>query len=42
MYHDSNSEPWKIEKKWEDLTPKEWVEVRTRNLELVFLYNSYI
>lgn len=27
MYHDSNSEPWKIEKKWEDLTPKEWVEI---------------
>ena len=27
MYHDFNRVPWKIEKKWEDLTPKEWVEI---------------
>lgn len=29
MYHDSNSKPWKLDKKWEDLTPKEWIEVRS-------------
>ncbi|KAM7259519.1 hypothetical protein ACFE04_015260 [Oxalis oulophora] len=27
MYHDSNSFPWKIGKKWEDLIPKEWIEI---------------
>jgi vacuolar protein sorting-associated protein 13A/C len=27
MYHDSNRSPWKLRKKWEDLTPNEWVEV---------------
>ncbi|XP_015087740.1 uncharacterized protein LOC107031055 isoform X1 [Solanum pennellii] len=27
MYHDSNSKPWKLDKKWEDLTPKEWIEI---------------
>lgn len=27
MYHDSDSIPWKIDKGWEDLSPKEWVEV---------------
>lgn len=27
MYHDSNSLPWVIDKKWEDLTPKEWIEI---------------
>ena len=27
MYHDSNRDPWKLDKKWEDLSPKEWVEV---------------
>ncbi|KAM7278379.1 hypothetical protein ACFE04_005513 [Oxalis oulophora] len=27
MYHDCNSLPWKIDKKWEDLSPKEWVEI---------------
>lgn len=27
MYHDSDSIPWKIDKGWEDLAPKEWVEV---------------
>jgi len=29
MYHDSNSKPWKLDKKWEDLSPKEWIEVRS-------------
>ncbi|KAK9136608.1 hypothetical protein Sjap_007202 [Stephania japonica] len=27
LYHDSNSPPWKIEKNWEDLNPKEWIEI---------------
>lgn len=27
LYHDSNSFPWKIDKRWEDLSPKEWIEV---------------
>ena len=27
MYHDSNCFPWKLDKKWEDLGPKEWIEV---------------
>ncbi|CAN4121397.1 unnamed protein product [Withania somnifera] len=27
MYHDSKSKSWKLDKKWEDLTPKEWIEI---------------
>lgn len=27
MYHDTNRDPWKLDKRWEDLSPKEWVEV---------------
>ncbi|XP_050216889.1 uncharacterized protein LOC126667840 isoform X2 [Mercurialis annua] len=27
VYHDSNSLPWKIDKRWEDLSPKEWIEI---------------
>ncbi|KAK8704101.1 hypothetical protein V6N13_047734 [Hibiscus sabdariffa] len=27
MYHNSDNLPWKIDKKWEDLSPKEWIEV---------------
>ncbi|KAI3512412.1 hypothetical protein L1887_19727 [Cichorium endivia] len=27
MYHDFNRPPWKIDKKWEDLNPKDWVEI---------------
>ncbi|CAI0626123.1 unnamed protein product [Linum tenue] len=27
MYHNSESLPWKINKPWESLTPKEWVEI---------------
>ncbi|XP_071939359.1 uncharacterized protein [Coffea arabica] len=27
VYHDSNRDPWKLDKKWEDLSPKEWVEI---------------
>ncbi|KAK2971031.1 hypothetical protein RJ640_025805, partial [Escallonia rubra] len=27
MYHDSNHLPWKLDKRWEDLSPKEWVEI---------------
>ncbi|CAA0829437.1 calcium-dependent lipid-binding family protein, partial [Striga hermonthica] len=27
MYHDSNRDPWKLDKKWEDLSPREWIEI---------------
>nr|XP_043635621.1 uncharacterized protein LOC122606820 [Erigeron canadensis] len=27
MYHDSNRPPWNVNKKWEDLSPKDWVEI---------------
>ncbi|KAF5752107.1 hypothetical protein HS088_TW01G00014 [Tripterygium wilfordii] len=27
VYHDSDSLPWKIDKRWEDLTPREWIEI---------------
>ncbi|XP_047337153.1 uncharacterized protein LOC124940662 [Impatiens glandulifera] len=26
-YHDSNSIPWVLNKKWEDLNPREWIEI---------------
>lgn len=33
MYHDCNTLPWKIDKRWEDLTPKEWIEVCPNSFE---------
>ncbi|KAL3812236.1 hypothetical protein ACJIZ3_013504 [Penstemon smallii] len=27
MYHDSDRDPWKLDKRWEDLSPKEWIEI---------------
>ncbi|KAJ4956285.1 hypothetical protein NE237_013068 [Protea cynaroides] len=27
VYHDSDNPPWKIKKRWEDLSPKEWIEI---------------
>ncbi|XP_068666865.1 uncharacterized protein [Aristolochia californica] len=27
VYHDSGTPPWKLEKKWEDLNPNEWIEI---------------
>jgi hypothetical protein len=27
IYHDSDSSPWKLAKKWENLNPAEWSEV---------------
>ncbi|XP_043709636.1 uncharacterized protein LOC122658659 isoform X2 [Telopea speciosissima] len=27
VYHDSDILPWKIDKKWEDLSPEEWIEI---------------
>ncbi|XP_059444630.1 uncharacterized protein LOC132176414 [Corylus avellana] len=27
MYHDSSSLPWEIDNRWEDLSPKEWIEI---------------
>ncbi|KAF6156504.1 hypothetical protein GIB67_011305 [Kingdonia uniflora] len=27
VYHDSGSLPWKMDKRWEDLSPKEWIEI---------------
>lgn len=35
VYHDFNSLPWKIEKRWEDLSPKEWIEV------CIYLWNHH-
>ncbi|KAL8205058.1 hypothetical protein R6Q57_010681 [Mikania cordata] len=27
VYHDSNQPPWNLDKSWEDLSPKDWVEI---------------
>ncbi|XP_077211040.1 calcium-dependent lipid-binding family protein isoform X2 [Tasmannia lanceolata] len=27
VYHDSDSPPWKLDKNWDDLDPKEWIEI---------------
>ncbi|XP_062219043.1 uncharacterized protein LOC133918926 [Phragmites australis] len=27
IYHDSDSDPWKLDKKWEDLNPTKWSEI---------------
>ncbi|KAG2726780.1 hypothetical protein I3760_01G128300 [Carya illinoinensis] len=27
MYHDCNSLPWEIDKRWEDLSPNEWIQI---------------
>ncbi|KAL6841988.1 hypothetical protein ACP4OV_028188 [Aristida adscensionis] len=27
IYHDSDSDPWKLDKKWEDLSPADWSKV---------------
>ncbi|XP_059643008.1 uncharacterized protein LOC132284858 [Cornus florida] len=27
MYHDSNRLPWSLDKKWEDLSPRDWIEI---------------
>ncbi|XP_026458441.1 putative vacuolar protein sorting-associated protein 13A [Papaver somniferum] len=27
VYHDSDTLPWKMDKKWEDLNPNEWIEI---------------
>ncbi|XP_012842600.1 PREDICTED: uncharacterized protein LOC105962815 isoform X1 [Erythranthe guttata] len=27
MYHDSDRDPWKLDKRWEDITPREWIEI---------------
>ncbi|XP_031479692.1 uncharacterized protein LOC116250249 isoform X3 [Nymphaea colorata] len=27
MYHDPDCEPWKVDKNWMDLSPKEWIEI---------------
>ncbi|KAI3834068.1 hypothetical protein MKX03_035864 [Papaver bracteatum] len=27
VYHDSDTLPWKMDKKWEDLSPNEWIEI---------------
>ncbi|KAL0376317.1 UNVERIFIED_CONTAM: Vacuolar protein sorting-associated protein 13 [Sesamum calycinum] len=27
MYHDSNRGPWQLDKRWEDLSPREWIEI---------------
>jgi hypothetical protein len=27
LYHDSDRLPWEIDKRWEDISPHEWIEV---------------
>jgi hypothetical protein len=27
LYHDSDRLPWEIDKRWEDISPREWIEV---------------
>lgn len=27
LYHDSNRLPWEIDKRWEDISPHEWIEI---------------
>ncbi|KAF7837665.1 putative vacuolar protein sorting-associated protein [Senna tora] len=27
LYHDSDSLPWEIDKRWEDISPQEWIEI---------------
>ncbi|KAK7363427.1 hypothetical protein VNO77_05570 [Canavalia gladiata] len=27
LYHDSDQLPWEIDKKWEDISPREWIEI---------------
>ncbi|KAJ1403039.1 Vacuolar protein sorting-associated protein 13, N-terminal domain [Sesbania bispinosa] len=27
LYHDSNQLPWEIDKRWEDISPHEWIEI---------------
>ncbi|XP_020520361.1 uncharacterized protein LOC18430003 [Amborella trichopoda] len=27
VYHDSDCTPWKLDRNWEDLSPKEWIEI---------------
>ncbi|XP_019418850.1 PREDICTED: uncharacterized protein LOC109329610 isoform X2 [Lupinus angustifolius] len=27
LYHDSDRHPWEIHKRWEDITPREWIEI---------------
>ncbi|XP_051130647.1 uncharacterized protein LOC127251100 isoform X2 [Andrographis paniculata] len=27
MYHDCDRDPWKLDKRWEDLSPREWIEI---------------
>ncbi|XP_027330645.1 uncharacterized protein LOC113846496 isoform X2 [Abrus precatorius] len=27
LYHDSDQLPWEIDKRWEDISPKEWIEI---------------
>lgn len=38
IYHDSDSFPWNLDKRWEDLTPKEWTEVCHSLYHLMFSY----
>nr|KAJ0222249.1 hypothetical protein LSAT_V11C200057300 [Lactuca sativa] len=41
MYHDSHRPPWKVDKKWEDLSPKDWVECRSKKKN-VFHFMGYL
>lgn len=38
LYHDSNRLPWEIDKRWEDISPHEWIEVFSNLINSVFSF----
>lgn len=40
LYHDSDTSPWKIGKKWSEVTPKEWCEVFEAGINQKSLHDS--
>jgi hypothetical protein len=44
IYHDSGSNPWKLDKKWEALNPTEWSEVILLSVTaplFLYLFGTY-
>jgi len=35
VYHDSDRNPWKLDKKWEDLSPVEWTEIFAEGIDVI-------
>lgn len=42
MYHDSDGSPWILDKEWEDLSPKEWIEVHFYNTLTSLFIHFYV